>query len=86
MQVVSSAQNVQLHNFPDLQAISKYGSGSAKGVSDFQFFQNSLLLVTSNPEQPIEYLTKKKGRNDAGKIMSLTHMNNSLIFIDKSRF
>lgn len=89
MQVVSSAQTVQLHGFPDLQPISKYGDGNLKGVCDFQFFQNSLLLVTSNPEQPIEYLTKKKTRNDAGNDLRLPLSHpiiNNCIFAEELQF
>lgn len=72
MQVISSGQSIQLANFPDLNIVSKYGE--ATGSYDFQFLRQSPLFIISNPEKPIEYLTKRT-KNEHRKSLSSYLMN-----------
>lgn len=66
MQVLSSSQCLQLHDFPLLNIVSKYGEGNATGSVDFQFLLQSSMFVASNPGLPFEFLTKRS-KNDNGK-------------------
>lgn len=59
-----------MHSFPQLNTISKYNEGNTSGSFDFQFLRKSALFITSNPEHPIEYLTKKS-RSDHGELISI---------------
>lgn len=68
MEVISAAQNIQLHSFPDLNTHSKYAEANQSGSYDFQFFRKNVLFIASNPDQPIEYLTKKTA-SDKGMVI-----------------
>lgn len=69
MQVISSGQSIQLANFPDLNIVSKYGEPNSTGSYDFQFLRQSPLFITSNPEKPIEYLTKKTKQEHGNSLL-----------------